>query len=78
MALWIPDRKKLWLSGSMAVKKHVLWFYGHKKLWSSGSMVVKNQVLWFYGRKKLWSSGHPSVLLYLRFLIPGIPFLCFY
>lgn len=44
----------------------------------SGSMVVKTMVLWFYGLKKLWSSGRPYVLLYLRFLIPGIPFLCFY
>ena len=56
----------------------VLWFYGLKKLWFSGSLVVKKHVLWFFGLKKLWSFGHPYVLLHLRFLIPGIPFLCFY
>lgn len=44
----------------------VLWFFGRKK-----------HVLWFFGLKKLWSFGHPYVLLHLRFLIPGNPFLCF-
>jgi len=67
MVPWFYGRKKTWFSGSLVVKNQVLWFYGRKK-----------NVLWFYGLKKLWSSGHPSVLLYLRFLIPGIPFLCFY
>lgn len=67
MVLWFYSLKKLWFSGSMVVKK----------TWFSGSMVVKNQVLWFFGLKKLWFSGHPSVLLHLRFLIPGNPFLCF-